>query len=164
MGRNCEQSDICNVKNPCICGTCVNDASNPLGFKCHCPTGYAGQRCERLLNCLDPGMECRNGGQCTPRILGDYVCSCPQPWCGATCTNNMPACMSPHLAAVKAGDCSGVYCNNRGVCASRKTGGYDCFCSTGWTGSKCETRKNKKNHLIDSFTLFLCFFLRSRFE
>jgi hypothetical protein len=116
------------------------------------------------LNCLDPGMECRNGGQCTPRILGDYVCSCPQPWCGATCTNNMPACMSPHLAAVKAGDCSGVYCNNRGVCASRKTGGYDCFCSTGWTGSKCETRKNKKNHLIDSFTLFLCFFLRSRFE
>ena len=91
-GRNCEQSDICNVKNPCLCGTCQSDASHPLGFRCHCPQGYSGQRCERLLNCLDPGMECRNGGYCIPRVLGDYVCSCPQPWCGSTCTNTMPSC------------------------------------------------------------------------
>ena len=45
------------------------------------------------------------------------------------------------MAAVKAGDCSASYCNNRGICASRKNGGYDCYCSTGWKGSRCETRK-----------------------
>lgn len=48
-GKNCEQQDICNVRNPCICGTCQNDASNPFGFKCFCPAGYTGQRCERGL-------------------------------------------------------------------------------------------------------------------
>ena len=33
-GTTCESQDICNVRNPCICGTCQNDATNPLGFKC----------------------------------------------------------------------------------------------------------------------------------
>ncbi len=45
------------------------------------------------------------------------------------------------MASIKAGDCSQSYCNNRGVCASRKNGGYDCHCSTGWKGAKCELRK-----------------------
>src|SRR5262245_32669014 len=48
-GPRCEQQEICGVKNPCICGTCQNDPSNPLGFKCFCPPGYSGQRCERAL-------------------------------------------------------------------------------------------------------------------
>ncbi len=48
---------------------------------------------------------------------------------------------NPHMGSIKAGDCSSTYCNNRGVCASRKTGGYDCHCSTGWKGAKCELRK-----------------------
>ena len=44
------------------------------------------------LNCLDTGYSCQNGGQCIPRVLGDYVCSCPQPYCGLTCTNVVPKC------------------------------------------------------------------------
>lgn len=36
---------------------------------------------------MDPNFECKNGGQCVPRVLGDYVCSCPQPYCGLTCSN-----------------------------------------------------------------------------
>jgi len=140
MGRNCDQADICGVRSPCLCGTCQNDPMSALGFKCHCPPGVSGQRCERLLNCLDPGFECRNGGHCIPRVLGDYVCSCPQPWCGATCTNKSPSCTNTLYASVKAGDCSASNCNNRGVCVSRKSGGFECFCSTGWKGSKCESQ------------------------
>ena len=44
------------------------------------------------LNCLDYGYSCQNGGKCVPRVLGDYVCSCPQPHCGFTCTNLAPQC------------------------------------------------------------------------
>lgn len=46
-GSNCEYIDICNAKNPCLCGTCVNDNTTSFGFKCFCPTGYTGQTCER---------------------------------------------------------------------------------------------------------------------
>lgn len=74
------------------------------------------------MNCLDHGYECRNGGNCVPRVLGDYVCSCPQPYCGATCTNTIPHCTNPFLASVKAGNCSPQNCNNRGVCVLRKNG------------------------------------------
>lgn len=91
-GRNCEIKDICNIKNPCICGTCSNEPATYDGFRCFCPVGYTGPRCERALNCLDTNHECKNGGQCVPRVLGDYVCSCPQPYCGLTCTNIVPQC------------------------------------------------------------------------
>jgi len=39
--------DICGVKNPCICGTCQNDLSSSQGFRCFCPPGYSGNRCEK---------------------------------------------------------------------------------------------------------------------
>jgi hypothetical protein len=39
--------DICGVKNPCICGTCQNDLHNSQGFRCFCPPGYSGDRCEK---------------------------------------------------------------------------------------------------------------------
>jgi hypothetical protein len=39
--------DICGVKNPCICGTCQSDPYDPQGFRCFCPPGYSGSRCEK---------------------------------------------------------------------------------------------------------------------
>ena len=101
-------------------------------------------------------MECRNGGKCVARVLGDYVCSCPKPYCGVTCSNISPDCNilfkfliifylftlfpigTSSQASARAGDCSANYCNDRGVCLSKTGGGYDCFCSTGWKGNKCE--------------------------
>ncbi len=137
------------MKNPCICGTCTNDASNPFGFRCHCPPGYSGQRCERPLNCLDAGYECKNGGQCVPRVLGDYVCSCPQPYCGYSCTNTVPYCTSSFRSLRIGGSCDPSYCNNRGTCEltlnnNSNSTSFVCHCSTGWTGSKCEMSRNNK--------------------
>lgn len=125
QGQNCEQQDICNVKNPCICGTCQNDPTNPMGFKCFCPPGYSGQRCEKALNCLDEGYQCQNGGQCVPRVLGDYVCSCPQPYCGFTCTNVVPQCTAMYMGSLKAGgNCPSSYCHNRGICELVKSSNH----------------------------------------
>ena len=45
-----------------------------------------------VINCLDRGEECLNGGQCIQRPLGDYVCSCPYPYCGLRCEFQRPSC------------------------------------------------------------------------
>ncbi len=43
IGDNCESDDICNVKNPCISGTCENSPSSQHGFRCK-----FGEKSERL--------------------------------------------------------------------------------------------------------------------
>lgn len=45
-----------------------------------------------VLNCLDAGEECLNGGTCMQRPIGDYVCSCPYPYCGLRCQSQKPNC------------------------------------------------------------------------
>lgn len=46
-GQFCQTLDICGVKTPCLCGQCINDPTAPYGFRCNCPNGYYGPRCER---------------------------------------------------------------------------------------------------------------------
>ncbi len=45
-----------------------------------------------MLSCVDSGEECINGGECIKRPLGDFVCSCPYPYCGSRCQNQRPSC------------------------------------------------------------------------
>ncbi|CAF4564324.1 unnamed protein product [Rotaria magnacalcarata] len=144
-GPTCEQMDICGVKNPCICGTCQNDPYSPQGFRCFCPAGYSGNRCEKFLNCLDAGEECMNGGTCMQRPLGDYVCSCPYPYCGLRCQSQRPSCGIIHTLAPTTTPsngvslCSASQCNNHGICHEASYGkGIQCYCSTGWSGSRCQ--------------------------
>ena len=47
-----------------------------------------------VLDCLQSGEECVNGGRCIQRPLGDYVCSCPYPYCGTRCQSQRPSCGS----------------------------------------------------------------------
>ncbi|CAF1538304.1 unnamed protein product, partial [Didymodactylos carnosus] len=138
QGVNCDQNDICGVKNPCICGTCQNDPYNAQGFRCFCPPGYSGDRCEKLLNCLDQGQECINGGECIQRPLGDYICSCSHPYCGLRCESQRPTCTTvvPYTQ-LNAGNCAPSICNNRGIC-QQNAYSATCYCSTGWSGSRCQ--------------------------
>jgi hypothetical protein len=41
-----------------------------------------------------------------------------------------------------ASTCSSNFCNNRGICQQVGYGtGIQCYCSTGWSGSRCQYSK-----------------------
>ncbi|GMS88347.1 hypothetical protein PENTCL1PPCAC_10522, partial [Pristionchus entomophagus] len=56
-------------------GTCFN--LDPRNTFCLCPNGYAGDRCERILD-----LGCFNEGD----LLSDGSCACSMPWTGRYCT------------------------------------------------------------------------------
>lgn len=57
-----EDHDVCGHEAPCLRGgTCTNII--PDGFRCSCPPGYTGTRCETEINECDP-RPCQNGGTC----------------------------------------------------------------------------------------------------
>lgn len=98
-----------------------------------------------VLSCLDVGQECMNGGQCVQRPLGDYICSCPYPYCGMRCENQRPSCTagsstggSQQETTLSSG-CSSSLCNNRGTCRQQAYGrGIQCYCAPGWSGTRCQ--------------------------
>lgn len=117
---------------------------------------------------MDNGEECTNGGQCIQRALGDYVCSCPYPYCGPRCESQRPNCpcmqinklishifnfflsflvvsntRAPNTATSGSGtSCSSNLCNNHGTCQETGYGrSIQCYCSPGWSGSRCQYSK-----------------------
>jgi hypothetical protein len=45
-----------------------------------------------VTSCMDSGEDCLNGGECMQRPIGDYICSCPYPYCGSRCQYQRPSC------------------------------------------------------------------------
>uniref|UniRef100_A0A1I8PY45 Protein crumbs n=1 Tax=Stomoxys calcitrans TaxID=35570 RepID=A0A1I8PY45_STOCA len=154
-GFNCEQpttdvtSSIAAVGTGCKClngGTCSLN-----GTHCYCPTGYSGDRCEKLEpctlnNCQEPmicaqnkcicpqdkvctqcaSQPCRNGGMCSDLPNGDYECKCPAGWTGRNCVKDVDECaISPKI------------CGN-GICKNEE-GSYKCYCTPGFTGIHCDS-------------------------
>lgn len=88
------QSSVSNVSvsscdpNPCVRGTCVALGFN--SFRCNCPLGYTGVRCEIAANeCLS--QPCQNGGTCTDQING-YSCICTEHYTGTNCEQPQDIC------------------------------------------------------------------------
>ena len=55
-------------------GTCLVDASNPLGFRCSCTNEFTGEFCDQVKdNCFDNPC---NGGFCIS-IKNSFKCLCP---------------------------------------------------------------------------------------
>ncbi|XP_037806370.1 protein crumbs isoform X4 [Lucilia sericata] len=154
LSFNCElpSNDVLPSSIPLSGCKCLNGGTCTLnGTHCYCPTGYSGERCEKLescslTNCQEPmvcsqnkcicpenkictscaSQPCRNGGVCSDLPNGDYECKCPAAWTGRNCIKDVDECqISPKI------------CGN-GICKNEE-GSYKCYCTPGFTGIHCDS-------------------------
>lgn len=138
VGAHCEEKDAC-YPSPCLnSGICIEIAqssANGSNYRCLCPFGFTGRKCER-----DPcySSPCLNGGSCMSLLLNGsttFACACPDDWTGQRC--DVP---------ISGGACSSNPCV-KGICVEQ-TGNvdgleYQCFCQPGYTGEQCELEYNE---------------------
>lgn len=105
---------------PCLNnGTCIDEINN---FRCECPAGFRGERCQDLADmCAD--SPCLNNATCTNHVTS-YTCNCEPGWDGPHCENNTNECASDP-------------CQNGGTCLDL-VNNYKCYCNQGFTGAYCE--------------------------
>ncbi|KAK1785538.1 hypothetical protein P4O66_018902 [Electrophorus voltai] len=105
-------------------GTCVDRVG---GYRCNCPPGFTGERCEGDIN------EC-NSNPCSPansldciQLPNDYQCVCKLGFTGRGCQNRFSVCESQP-------------CKNGGACSvsSNSPLGYICTCQLGYVGMSCD--------------------------
>ncbi|XP_052746482.1 basement membrane-specific heparan sulfate proteoglycan core protein isoform X2 [Bicyclus anynana] len=78
---NVHDCDSCNP-NQCLNGGVCQEARNERGYTCICPTGFAGQNCDRTGEACRPGL-C-GPGKCSDTLDG-YKCACPVTFTGKNC-------------------------------------------------------------------------------
>ncbi|MFT7805709.1 protein eyes shut homolog [Arapaima gigas] len=166
-GPNCEFLP-CEASNPCENGaSCVEESNHahfPLGFRCNCPHGFLGPRCETNVD------ECQSSpclhGFCYDVVDGFY-CLCKPGYAGLHCeqdvddcvTNkceNNSSCKDLHLGYQclcetgwegeycqrETDECKSLPCRNNGTCTDLLAG-FKCTCQPGWTGPDCSTKVNE---------------------
>lgn len=108
--------------------TCIDSYD---GFKCLCPSNWAGPTCEQDVDeCAKfKGTElgCQNGAKCV-NLPGSYRCECNGQFYGQHCTEQHEDCsLSSSRALCGFGKCINL--------ASSSAGGarYECRCDQGWT-------------------------------
>jgi len=114
---------------PLICyndGTCIYEAED-ASFKCGCPTGYSGIRCETpTISCLANGQswDCYNGATCNDEKRD---CNCAKEFSGSNCQKGPLACLY------------GGICLNGGACSDDHENELDtCVCPYGTGGDRCK--------------------------
>lgn len=91
------------------------------GFRCVCPVGYSGLKCE--INVDDCSHEpCLNGGHCIDGI-DSFKCQCQPGFLGELCQVNV-------------NDCATRPCANGGSCIDG-VNDFQCLCRPGWRGKHC---------------------------
>lgn len=81
--KSCENGTIWNVWS-LKCDIEVNIKNMTFSF----PSAKSMQNPEPV-NCTLVGMECLNGGVCSPNMLGSYKCECKPEWTGEFCENKV---------------------------------------------------------------------------
>ncbi|KAH7952802.1 hypothetical protein HPB49_001344 [Dermacentor silvarum] len=154
----CQALNYCSEMQPCANGsTCVDEAT---GFRCVCPEGLRGARCEQDVDDCEPGL-CLNGGTCVDGFNA-FSCLCPSGYRGAACEINVDDCASGpcfngatcidgidafackcakgftgKLCDATFHDCTTKPCRNGGSCFESVTG-FRCCCPKGFRGKTCE--------------------------
>ncbi|XP_075731468.1 sushi, von Willebrand factor type A, EGF and pentraxin domain-containing protein 1-like isoform X2 [Rhipicephalus microplus] len=117
---DCVAISYCNELQPCANGsTCVDEAT---GYRCVCPEGLRGPRCEENLPDCEPDT-CHNGATCVDGV-GTFTCLCPPGYTGTNCETNID-------------DCASGPCLNGATCIDG-IGKFACKCAKGFTGKQCE--------------------------
>ncbi|KAJ0182534.1 hypothetical protein K1T71_001903 [Dendrolimus kikuchii] len=139
VGAHCEERDAC-YPSPClnngICIDTTQPSANGTNFRCLCPFGFTGRKCEK-----DPcySSPCLNGGSCMSMALNGsttFHCACPDGWTGQRCE-----------LSTSGGACSSNPCV-KGICLEQTDNivdglDYQCFCQPGYTGDRCELEYNE---------------------
>lgn len=117
------QPNVCHtLGNDCASGsTCIPTLS---GYKCLCPPGLTGHRCEKDIDeCSLDATICRNGATCV-NYVGSFSCTCVNGFTGQHCEHNVD-------------DCASNPCFNGATCQDR-AGTFSCKCPPGKTGLLCQ--------------------------
>ncbi|XP_074600064.1 uncharacterized protein LOC141854320 isoform X2 [Brevipalpus obovatus] len=135
-GYNCTDIDECESGSPCEHGgSCVN---TPGSFRCECPVGFKGSRCEININECQLYNPCRNEATCLDE-KGRYRCICKDGFTGEHCqikTNTTQAKPRPWKKFCSPSSCL------HGKCIE-KFNNFSCLCDPGFTGSRCQMNINE---------------------
>ncbi|CAG0921142.1 unnamed protein product [Notodromas monacha] len=134
-GRQCEiDRDPC-ADYPCLHGgTCTSDGNE---FRCDCPAGLTGHRCDYGRFC-NPNP-CKNRGWCEEG-LSSAVCQC-RGFTGTNCEVDVDECLQNPCA-------SGSTCVNT-------QGSFRCLCPQNTTGFYCGERMQPTNITSTKFVISL---------
>lgn len=89
-------------------GTCVDRVG---GYRCNCPPGFTGERCEGDINeCLSNPCTPSNSLDCI-QLPNDYQCICKPGFTGETTSNFIPSGRNTvPTAEISQMDCAVVFC------------------------------------------------------
>ncbi|CAF1136212.1 unnamed protein product [Adineta ricciae] len=126
ISRSCNISNSpCEMMKPCLNdGTCTDDRTTTLHYRCSCLLDFSGSHCE-FDNRTCTKHICLNNGQCDASLKKPFYCKCKDGWYG------------PHCQWMEHG-CKEGLCLNRGVCQPIPRN-YTCRCLEGsYYGRHCE--------------------------
>ncbi|EGD81882.1 fibropellin Ia [Salpingoeca rosetta] len=148
------ENDICDT-NPCLNGGTCKSKDHGRDYKCYCPHGYKGERCEinrytttpsrptTTENDICDSNPCLNGGTCKSKDHGrDYKCYCPHGYKGERCEINRYSTTPSRPTITEIDICDSNPCLNGGTCKSKDHGrDYKCYCPHGYKGERCEINR-----------------------
>ncbi len=115
-------------------------------------SSYNHLKCFQHYSCssgIDPcaSQPCRNGGTCQPLNSNSFQCICPPGYSGYDCSTRKFFILHENdknpMINVHVGDpCADNPCLNGASCIPNNLGGFTCQCPAGYSGQRCEDRKN----------------------
>uniref|UniRef100_A0A8C5KFT1 Notch 2 n=1 Tax=Jaculus jaculus TaxID=51337 RepID=A0A8C5KFT1_JACJA len=128
-GDDCSENiDDCAFASCTPGSTCIDRVAS---FSCMCPEGKAGLLCHLDDACIS--NPCHKGALCdTNPLNGQYICTCPQGYKGADCTEDVDECAMANSNP----------CEHAGKCVNTD-GAFHCECLKGYAGPRCEMDINE---------------------